>query len=68
MELKIKYKGLEKIFMIGNLAKGEIQSEKLYFDAGNSQGELAIYSEVTLNNQKDQNPENNKRTSVLVLP
>ena len=68
MELKIKYKGLEKIFMIGNLAKGEIQSEKLYFDAGNRQGELAIYSEVTLNNQKDQNPENNKRTSVLVLP
>lgn len=68
MQMKVKYKGLERNFVISNLEKGQSRSETLYFDAGSSPGELAIHTEVTLIGQQDTNPENNKRKSLLILP
>ena len=68
MNLKVNYKGLERNFIIGNLSKGEIRSETLYFDSGNSEKKLSISSEAILSGQVDINPHNNLRKSVLAIP
>ena len=68
MNLRVRYKGLVKDFRIGNLEKGQVKSEILYFDSGIKDKQLSISSEINLTNQTDQYPENNFRNSVLVLP
>lgn len=68
MNLKVRYKGLVKDFRIGNLEKGQIKSETLYFDSGIKDKELSISSELNLNKQTDHYPANNFRKSILVLP
>ena len=68
MNLKVRYKGLVKDFRIGNLEKGQIKSETLYFDSGIKDKKLSISSELNLNNQTDHYPANNFRKSTLVLP
>ena len=68
MNLKVRYKGLVKDFRIGNLEKGQIKSETLYFDSGIKDKKLSISSELNLNNQTDNYPANNFRKSTLVLP
>ena len=68
MNLKVRYKGLVKDFRIGNLEKGQIKSETLYFDPGIKDKKLSISSELNLNNQTDNYPANNFRKSTLVLP
>ena len=68
MNLKVKYKGLEKDFRIGNLSSGEIRSETLYFDSGTPSKELSISSELNVFGEADKYPVNNVRKSRLVLP
>jgi subtilisin family serine protease len=68
MNLKVKYKGLEKDFRLGNLSSGEIRSETLYFDSGTPSKELSISSELNVFGKADKYPENNVRKSRLVLP
>jgi hypothetical protein len=46
MNLKVKYKGLEKDFRLGNLSSGEIRSETLYFDSGTPSKELSIFLRI----------------------
>ena len=68
MNLKVKYKGLEKDFRLGNLSSGETRSETLYFDSGTRSKELSISSELKVFGMADSYPENNVRNSRLVLP
>ena len=68
MNLKVKYKGLEKDFRLGNLSSGETRSETLYFDSGTRSKELSISSELKVFGMADIYPENNVRNSRLVLP
>jgi len=68
MNLKVKYKGLEKDFRLGNLSSGETRSETLYFDSGTPSKELSISSELNVFGEADKYPGNNVRKSRLVLP
>ena len=68
MNLKVKYKGLEKDFRLGNLSSGETRSETLYFDSGTRSKEMSISSELKVFGMADSYPENNVRNSRLVLP
>ena len=66
--LKVRYKGLEKNFKLGNLTAGESRSEMLYFDSGAPDKKIHIVSELSISGQTDRNPENNVRESFLILP
>ena len=66
--LKVRYKGLEKNFKLGNLTAGESRSEMLYFDSGTPDKKIHIVSELSISGQTDRNPENNVRESFLILP
>ena len=68
MNLKVKYKGLEKDFRLGNLSSGETRSETLYLDSGTLSKELSISSELNVFGEADKYPENNVRKSRLFLP
>ena len=68
MNLRVKYKGIEKDFRLGNLSSGEIRSETLYMNSGTLSKELNISSELKIIGEPDQHPENNVRKSRLVLP
>ncbi|MAH26906.1 MAG: hypothetical protein CMI19_08155 [Opitutae bacterium] len=68
MNLKVKYKGLEKDFRLGNLSSGETRSETLYFDSGTPGKELSISSELNVFGEADNYPKNNVRKSRLFLP
>ena len=65
LSLDVNYLGVNKRFLIGGLASGEIRAEKLYVQGSDIGMELKISATLHTNDYPDNKPENNKRISVF---
>ena len=68
MTLDVSYQGISRNFMFSNMMPGQTRSEQLYLDSTAAKEGVEIFSKLKLAEQKDRNPANNYRKSILILP
>jgi hypothetical protein len=68
MSLDVSFEGISRKFMFSNMKPGQTRSEQLYLDSAAAKEGVEIFSNLKLAAQKDSNPENNIRKSILTLP
>ena len=68
MSLDVSFEGISRKFMFSNMKPGQTRSEQLYLDSAAAKEGVEIISNLKLAEQKDSNPDNNYRKSILTLP
>jgi len=68
MSLDVSFEGISRKFMFSNMKPGQTRSEQLYIDSTAAKEGVEIFSNLKLAAQKDSNPDNNYRKSILTLP
>ena len=68
MTLDVSYKGIKRKFLFTNMEPGQTRSEKLYLESSSAIEGVQITSRLKLVGNKDLNPDNNFRNSVLTIP